>query len=155
MRPHQFGLFCAIAIAAFSVTSVARAADAVVEPTIVYGVPPVAVDLPPVGYVLDPSDARRPIYVVNQGPTYSGPGIVTYAVPTYSEGGYAYALPYPYVRTYGGWYDYGRWHHRIYRPYGASLDAPYVYRPSVIRPYAAAYRYRVAPNARVIQLRDR
>jgi hypothetical protein len=143
MRPLQFDLLCAIAIAAFTVTGVARAADAVVEPTIVYGVPPVAVDLPPVGYVLDPSDARRPIYVVNQGPTYSGPGIVTYAVPTYSEGRYAYALPYPYVRTYAGWYDYRR------------LDAPYIYRPSLIRPYAAAYRHRVAPNARVIHVRDR
>jgi hypothetical protein len=137
----------AFALADFTITA-AQSADAPSGVTIVYGVPPVEPLLPPVGYTLDPSDARRPIYVVNQGPVYSGPGIITFATPTYSEGGYAYALPYPYVRGYGGygWYDapgYRGWPRR------------HGYGRSVIRPYAAAYRYRSAPNARVINLLER
>jgi hypothetical protein len=120
----------------------AAAQDCCTPPVVVYGVPPVPVAVPPTGYLLDPSDARRPIYVVNQGPVYSGPGI--YAVPTYSEGGYAYATPYPYVRSYWeGWpRPYVRpshhWRNPAYRPYGA---APY-----------GAYQYRPAPSARVIQV---
>src|ERR1700730_4694735 len=126
-------------IAAISFTP-AHAADVPPGVTVVYGTPPIEPLLPPVGYVLDPSDARRPIYVVNQGPVYDGPGIITFATPTYSEGGYAYALPYPYVHGYGWYGGYGPWPRR------------YGYRPSVIRPYAAAYRYRPAANARVINV---
>jgi hypothetical protein len=118
-------------------------------PTIVYGAPRAPVMLPPTGYVLDPSDARAPIYVVNQGPVYSGPNIVAaplytaplvrLAVPTYSEGGYAYAQPYPYVRSYWGWpHPRKRYWDPSYRPYGAP-------------PYGA-YRYRPAPSARIINL---
>jgi hypothetical protein len=116
-------------------------------PVVVYGVAPVPVAIPPTGYVLDPSDARKPIYVVNQGPYYSGPGI--YAVPTYSEGGYAatYAAPYPYVRGYWG---YGRWPHaHAYRPARAWRNP--AYRPYGAPPYAA-YQYRPAPSARVIKV---
>jgi hypothetical protein len=114
-------------------------------PTIVYGIPPLPVVVPPTGYVLDPSDARKPIYVVNQGPFYSGPGI--YAVPTYSEGGYAYTTPYPYVKSYWADWQYGygarfnRYMNPGYRPYGY---APY-----------GAYVYRTAPSARVIHIRER
>jgi len=120
--------------------------------------------VPPPAYVLDPSDARPPIYIVNQGPTYTGPGITTFARPTYSEGGYAYAQPYPYV---------GRYHRGSYRHY--SVDAPRPYVPSWRRSYLDrgphwasrptwggpayrprdAYRYRPAPNARVIEVAPR
>jgi hypothetical protein len=108
-------------------------------PAIVYGPAPAVVDVPPVGYVLDPSDARKPIYVVNQGPVYSGPLIVTYAVPTYSEGGYAYGTPYPYVRTYGA--------------YNWTYDQRFFYAPHRHR-YGArgAYAYRPAPSARIIHI---
>jgi hypothetical protein len=133
-------------------------------PTVVYA-SPVTVVVPPTGYLLDPSDAHRPIYVVNQGPVYSGPDII--AVPTYSEGGYAYPYDYPYVRSYygdrwfvapprhrSGWgprhgwrYGFGErrdfGHPRIVRVgYGfGNLAAPY-----------GAYRYRPAPGARVIHV---
>ncbi|MBI3436149.1 MAG: hypothetical protein HY056_13915 [Proteobacteria bacterium] len=128
-------------------------------PTIVYGASALPVLLPPVAYGLDPSDARRAIYVVNQGPVYSGPGIVTYADPTYSEGGYAYALPYPYVGIYGPWYDespprYHRHHRPTARPHAARPydDGRYWRAPHVLRPHAGAYRYRAAPSARVIRV---
>ncbi|CAL8981638.1 hypothetical protein RHODGE_RHODGE_01723 [Rhodoplanes serenus] len=78
-------------------------------PVIVYGA--VA---PPIGYVLDPAGARPPIYVVNQGPVYRGAGV--YAVPTFSEGGDAYAHRYPY--TYGP----------VYAPVGP-YRRPYAYPP--------------------------
>src|SRR5512139_2763942 len=98
MRSRMRYRWClAGAVAALSVSSPAAFAQAgccAEGPTVVYGIPPLPVVVPPTGYVLDPSDARKPIYVVNQGPVYSGPGI--YAVPTFSEGGYAYTTPYPY-----------------------------------------------------------
>lgn len=101
---------------------------------------PVPLAYPPTGYVLNPSDVRAPIYLVNQGPVYRGPNI--YAVPTYSEGGYAFA-PYPYVTSY----PVG---------YGPAV-APYVspsYRPYGAPPYGA-YFYRPPPGARVIDMRRR
>jgi len=108
------GVIATFAVAAAGVA--AQAADAPPGPTIVYGTPPVEPLLPPVGYVLDPSDARRPIYVVNQGPVYSGPSIITY--PGYFE---ALAWPrfYPYVSADYGypWYAnpyYRRAHHGHY-----------------------------------------
>jgi hypothetical protein len=145
MRYQHWSVLCASVIIATSLATAANAADQSSGVTVVYGHPPIDPLLPPVGYVIDPSDARRPIYVVNQGPVYSGPGIISIAVPTYSEGGYAYALPYPYVRGYG-WYDAPGYRH---------WPRPYAYGPNVIRPYAAAYRYRLAPNARVINVPQR
>ena len=112
-------------------------------PVIIYGIPPVPVAGPPTGYVLDPSDTRKPIYVVNQGPVYSGPGI--YAVPTYSEGGYAHTTPYPYVKSY--WAD---WQNAHGGRFNRSMNP--AYRPYGHPPYGA-YTYRTAPSARVIQLR--
>jgi hypothetical protein len=100
--------------------------------TIIYGAVPVPYPAPPPGHLLDPSDQRAPVYIVDQGPVIEGPGIYTYheievpAQPTYSEGGYAF----PYVR-----HSYGR---QPYRPYGV---APY-----------DAYLYRPAPNARIIHV---
>lgn len=146
----------------------AAAADA---PVVVYGAAPSVVRSPPTGYVLDPSDARRPIYVVNEGPVVSGLEIdryatSTYAVPTYSEGGYAYVddcpvdhvapapRSYPYVRSYYG----GRWfsappRRRALRA-GRSLSR--LEQPAIVRPGVyAAYNYRPAPSARVIQVEPR
>jgi hypothetical protein len=123
------GASVAAALVSFSGTAVAAEEPSGV--VVVRGGVPAHISLPPVGYVLDPSDARAPIYVVNQGPGY-GLAVVTYAVPTYSEGGYAYALPYPYVHGYG----------------------PSMHRRNVFRPYAGAYRYRPMPGARVIHVRE-
>jgi hypothetical protein len=96
--------------------------------------------VPPTGYVLNPSDARAPFYVVNQGPLYKGPGI--FAVPTYSEGRYAFS-PYPYVPPWAGPYGYGPG----YGPYVAPS-----YRPYGAPPYGA-YFHRPSPSARVIDVR--
>lgn len=82
------------ALGLFAPAAVAQQGCCGAGPVMVYGAVPVA---PPVGYVLDPVGARPPIYVVNQGPVYRGAGV--FAVPTFSEGGYAYAPRYPY--TYG------------------------------------------------------
>src|SRR5512139_2983639 len=81
--PRPFAA-CAAILAATVVS--AAAADA---PVIVYGAAPAIVTLPPTAYVLDPSDARRQVYVVNQGPTH-GAWVGAIAQPTYSEGGYVY-----------------------------------------------------------------
>lgn len=109
MRPHRRHRWClAGAVAALAVAGPAPLfAGCCVDgpPTVVYRIPPVAIAAPPTGYVLGASDARKPIYVVNQGPVYAGPGI--YAVPTYSEGGYAYTTPYPYVKSYWAYRRYG------------------------------------------------
>ncbi len=107
-------------------------------PVIVYGAALAPLAYPPTGYVLNPSDARAPIYIVNQGPVYSGPGF--YTVPTYSEGGYAFT-PYPYVSGYG----YARTYVPYVRPSFRSYGAP---------PFGAYY-YRPAPTARVIDVRRR
>ena len=115
-----------------------------------YGVAPIVATVPP--DALDPWYPVRQIYVVNQGPVFTGPGIYAYSnfyVPTvapawapgwggpYYGGRYPYAAPFPYVRgefgCHAGFercdYGYGYWR----------------------RPYAAAYRYR--PGARVIHRR--
>jgi hypothetical protein len=124
-------------------------------PEIVYGTAPVVIAVPPTGYLLDPSDMRKPIYMVNQGPDYSGPGIYysgpgIYAVQTYSEGGYAYVEPYPYIWSYGhGPYSI----FRAARPHGyrnyREGRRPYGYLPY------DAYRYQPAPSARIIQVPPR
>jgi hypothetical protein len=166
MRP----VCVAVSVAAIAVAATAAAAaDADVK--VVYGVPPVTVLTPPTGYLLDPSDQVNPVYVVNQGPVLSGPGIYSYtnvlyypsqARRTYSEGGYAYTDPpyYPWSALYG-------------YPYAYPYDYPYVtgglpcaadvecspahfYRHLARRPYGyapyTAYRYRPAAGARVIQV---
>ncbi len=76
---------------------------------VVYAAPPVEVT--PV--------APAPIYVVNQGPEYSGPGIM---VPyhTYSPAAaWAPATGYPYVRGHGYGYRYHRpWPRYAYHAHG-------------------------------------
>src|SRR5258708_37520050 len=80
-------------------------------PKVVYALPPVPLVVPPTGYVLDPSDAAKPVYVVTPAPHVVGFGvgfgIVPYARPTYSEGGYAYADAYPYDFPYVHSYGFG------------------------------------------------
>ena len=87
-------------------------------PHVIYAQPNTVIVVPPVGYVYDPSDARRQMYIVNQGPVYDGPGF-SLARPTYSEGGYAHAYPnpYPYVPSY---------YSRGFDWYGAPTVRPYV-----------------------------
>src|SRR5262245_5936633 len=158
---HQLHLVAAGSVAiVMSLSAVAGAH----EPVIVYGAAPYDIDLPPVGYVVDPAEAHGPIYVVNQGPVYSGPGTLafqTFPLPTYSEGGYAYGLPYPYIRGYGDWrYGYApvyrprHWRGRYSRLDDAYGYGPHVYRRHVFRTHAGAYRYRPAPGARVIKVND-
>lgn len=117
-------------------------------PKVVYALPPAPFVIPPTGYVLDPSDARPPFYVVNSpfGFGFAAPPyVLPYARPTYSEGGYAFADAYPYdfpyVVSYGGGFRHG------YRAAG------WFARPFGAPPYTA-YRYRPAPGARIIHLRD-
>lgn len=139
----------ALAVAAGS-PAAAQEGCCVGGPVIVYGASPMPPAVPPTGYLLDPSDARPPIYVVNQGPLYRGPGI--YAVPTFSEGGYAYAVRYPYTR--GPWY--GPAHYVPYkRPY-AHPPRRYGYvgpdaRPAGAPPYGA-YEVRPAPTAKIVDV---
>ena len=120
-------------------------ATASVRPVVVYGAPPRLFGAPPLGYVLDPSDTRRDLYVVNQGPVYDGPDILTFARPTYSESGYAYQRPYPYVH----FYTFGHGQH-LYR--AMRWRHPLAHR-SLKYPYA--YRYRPAASARVIDIEAR
>lgn len=86
--------------------------------------------------------APSPIYVVNQGPHYSGPGIMTYK--TYSTGGYAGAYPYVYGAgtAYTG-YDGG--------PYAnpATYHRRAIYRsPAIaVAPSARIYHRYVYPRA--------
>lgn len=91
----------------------------------VYGIAPIPA-VPP--DALDPWYPVRQIYVVNQGPVLTGPGIYAYTnfyLPTfapplcchagYAQPFYPYAPPFPYVRgefgCHGGvercWYGYG------------------------------------------------
>jgi hypothetical protein len=84
--------------------------------------------------------APSPIYVVNQGPHYSGPAIMTYK--TYSTGGYAGAYPYvaPLGHAYSG-YDGGPYANPAnYRP--SSAYAPGFYEP----PPARVIRRHVGPR---------
>jgi len=109
--------------------------------------------VPPTGYVLDPSDAARPVYMVNPGPHVVGFGvgfgIVPYARPTFSEGGYAYADAYPHDYPYIHSYGFGN---ELSLP-GVSCgpDGDLFARPYGAPPYTA-YRYRAAPSAKIIHL---
>lgn len=98
------------------------------HPVFAYRVAPVAAIVPVDS--LDPWYPVRQIYVVNQGPVFTGPGIYAYSnfyVPTvapYWPGGYPYAAPFPYVRgefgCHGGvercYYGYGTYRYG-YRRY--------------------------------------
>jgi hypothetical protein len=145
---------CAALVAA--TVAPAAAAD---TPVVIYGAAPAAVTMPPTGYVLDPSDSRSPVYVVDQGPNY-GAWVGAIAQPTYSEGGYAYgddcpvtvvrpSRSVPYVRSHHGgeWFDAPppREDRSHVRRYGeAAVGGP-----------VAAYRYRPAPDARIIKVEPR
>ena len=124
--------------------------------SVFYGVP----QGPPSPYYL--ADQASPFYLVNQGPVYSGPGIVadnnifypSLPRPIYAVGGYAYvqayyppAMQYPYVRSFGGWRCHGGYGEC--GPYGAAR--PHFYRPARFAPYGAQL-YRGGPSARVIRL---
>jgi hypothetical protein len=158
--------FCLAAGAAllalnFAPAALSPAIAADQAPVVIYGAAPAVVALPPVGYVLDPSDARRPVHVVNQGPMH-GAWVGAIAQPTYSEGGYIYlddcpepyvarraSRSYPYVRSYHGGRVFtapraaGRQYHG--RRFGEAA----------VGGLAAAYRYRPAPSARIIHVEPR
>jgi hypothetical protein len=106
--------------------------------------------IPPTGYVLDPSDAAKPVY-----PVAPGLGAVPYARPTYSEGGYAYADSYPYTDDPYG-YGYGGYGAGPAGPPAYDPPGPGYYRALDVRPAGAppytAYRYRTAPSAKIIRL---
>jgi hypothetical protein len=74
-------------------------------PRVVYALPPIPTTIPPTGYVLNPSDAAKPVYPVNS--YFAGYG--SFARPTYSEGGYAYADSYPYTDDPYGYRSQGYW----------------------------------------------
>jgi hypothetical protein len=153
MRHWSHFAACAALLA---VVTPAASADA---PVIVYGAAPAYVTLPPTGYVRDPSDARRPVHVVNQGPIH-GAWVGAIAQPTYSEGGYAYAddcpveivtpRRYPYVRSHHG----GAWFDAPPPRAGRKYHGPR-YSEAAIGGPVAAYRYRTAPSARVITVEPR
>jgi hypothetical protein len=109
--------------------------DAQALPRIVYVLQPVPFAIPPTGYALNPSDAARPFYLVNQGPSVPGLGTVPVARPTYSEGGYAFADAYPYDYPYVVSRGFGlRYRYRAFR------SAPRVFHgdPSA-RPFGTPY----------------
>ncbi|WP_201159771.1 hypothetical protein [Rhodoplanes elegans] len=147
----RFGVVAAAAIGAVTVVGSGAALAqgcCVGGPVVVYGAAPVPPAVPPTGYILDPSDARRPMYVVDQGPLYRGPGI--YAVPTFSEGGYAYTIRYPYTwgpahRPYKRWYGPRRY------GYVGPSDLGVAERVAGAPPYGA-YEVRPAPRAKVIDV---
>jgi hypothetical protein len=132
-------------------------------PKVVYALPPTPFVIPPTGYVLDPSDAAKPVYPVDPRPYVSGFGATPYARPTYSEGGYAYADSYPYSDDpYGYGQGYGAglasglpgYAAPAYDPPGPGYYQSLYVRPAGVPPYTA-YRYRVAPSAKIIHLPPR
>jgi len=134
-------------------------------PRVVYALPPTPFVIPPTGYVLDPSDAAKPVYPVDPRPYVGGFGAAPYARPTYSEGGYAYADSYPYSDDpygYGQGYGYGQCYGAglpgyaapAYDPPGPGYYQGLYVRPAGVPPYTA-YRYRVAPSAKIIHLPPR
>jgi hypothetical protein len=154
-------LAAAAAAIAFAASPAAAGGCCWDAPTIVYGAPPVDVVVPPTGYLLDPSDSYRPVYWVDRPSLYYGPHGFALGVPTHSEGGYAFPFEaYPYVRSYygdrwftaprrSGWRSSGVYGRRV-------LDRPRIVRAGVgnghFAPPYDAYRYRVAPSARVIHV---
>jgi hypothetical protein len=145
--------------AAFAAVSTPAAAGHCCR-SVLYGVP----QGPPSPYYV--ADQASPFYLVNQGPVYSGPGIVadnnifypSLPRPIYAVGGYAYvqgfyppAMQYPYVRSYGGWRCWGGYQECA--AYGASRPSFYVPRAR-FAPHGSQL-YRGEPGARVITLRHR
>ena len=121
-------------------------------PRVVYALPPTPSVIPPTGYVLDPSDAAKPVYPVDPRPYVMGFGAVPYARPTYSEGGYAHADSYPYSDDPYGYAGYGYGGPApAYDPPGPGYYQGLYVRPAGAPPYTA-YRYRVAPSAKIIHL---
>lgn len=144
----------AVAAAAIGIVTIGGSGVALAQgccaggPVVVYGAAPIPPAVPPTGYLIDPSDARRPMYVVDQGPVYRGPGI--YAVPTYSEGGYAYSIRYPY--TWGPAHPpYKRWYGPRRYGYVGPSDLAVGERVAGAPPYGA-YEVRPAPRAKVIDV---
>src|SRR5215468_6658446 len=140
---------CLVALSAWVITASAACAacpagsrcdyaTSSVGRVVVHAESPVLLGAPPIGYALDPSDARPDLYFVNQGPVYAGPNIVTFGQPTYSESGFAYAMPYPYVHFYTGAHGHTYYSARRQRFYGYRSSARAVY---------DAYRYRPAASA--------
>ena len=85
--------------------------------------------------------AAPSLYVVNQGPAYSGPAIMAYQ--TYSpETAYVPAANYPYVPGSGYGYGYG-----AVPPYAPYYRRPY-YRPHFAYRRAYVHRYYGAPRWR-------
>lgn len=121
----------AAAVAALTLAAMPAVAGCCRDVT-VYGIPPLVPLIPP-PFAFDPSDPAAPLYIVDQGPVLSGPGIYTYhtyvppfARPTY-WGDYAvvdaYGTPFPYV------------HHALppaYHPFGVAPTGAYPYWP--VRP---------------------
>src|SRR5208282_4288374 len=87
--------------------------------------------------------APAPIYVVNQGPEYTGPGVM---IPygTYSpEAGLAAPYDYPYISRPGYRHGYGGYAHRYFRGAGpryAYGERGYVH-PHPYGPTAYGHRY--------------
>jgi hypothetical protein len=78
-----------------------------------------------------------------------------YARPTYSEGGYAYADSYPYSDDpYGYGAGLPGYAAPAYDPPGPGYYQGLYVRPAGVPPYTA-YRYRVAPSAKIIHLPPR
>jgi hypothetical protein len=92
-------------------------------------------------------------YPVTASPYAAGFGAVPYARPTYSEGGYAYADSYPYTNDpYGQGNASGAGSAASgYDPPGPGYYQGLFVRPAGAPPYTA-YRYRVAPSAKIIHL---
>jgi hypothetical protein len=130
--------------AALTLAAAPAVAGGYYDVPVVYGIPPFAPALPAVGYVFDPSDHGAPVYIVDQGPVFAGPGIYAYheidvplAYPTH-WGGYAVVRPYAHARRF---------------PYVRHVPDVRVLAPPVgIAPYAA-YVYWPRSNARIMHVR--
>jgi hypothetical protein len=110
----------------------------------------------PVGYVVEQPVLRSQIYLVNQGPVYSGPPI-GWVEPRIAVTGFDYARPYPFI---GGsrWgyrrsvYAPSRWYGR--RSYRGSYGMRTAYRTGV-RPasHYTSRRFAPPPHAAPMPLR--
>ncbi len=76
--------------------------------------------------VLEPSDLPSPIYVVNQGPVFSGPGPFIRQVPESAPK--AYPGSYPYVGFVYSGYPYGYYRPWIGGPYADPINHHVVHR---------------------------
>jgi hypothetical protein len=132
--------FGAVAVVVSSAAALAGCPGGGCDQPIVYPPAPAIFTVPPAGFVVAPPDPRRDFYIVNQGPVYDGPDITWFPAPTYSEGGYAIARPYPY----------------IHRHYWSRYRLPWSDRPYAERssgdPAFDAYKRGTAARARIIQV---